>query len=253
MRYDLNISLLDAMTGKEVSLDVTKRDTCQTCHGTGAKAGTSPKTCSKCRGTGQVRVSQGFFSFSQTCPHCHGEGQVIDNPCPTCRGMGTIRTNKTIKVRIPQGVNDGSTLRVSGAGDAGPNGAQSGDLYVVIHLKKQSGFERKGDDLYTEIKLTFAQATLGLEYEVPVLDGIVKVKVAPGTQPGIVLRVREQGFPKLGRRGVRGDLYVKVNIAVPKSLNSEQKKALFEFAKTMGEVPKDAVLKNDSFFKKFFS
>ncbi|MBQ3834937.1 MAG: molecular chaperone DnaJ [Elusimicrobia bacterium] len=252
LRYDLEISMLDAMTGKEVSIDVTRRDTCSTCHGTGAKSGTSAKTCPSCRGTGQVRVSQGFFSFAQTCPRCHGEGQIIESPCPTCRGTGTVRTNKTIKVRIPQGVNDGSTLRVSGAGDAGPQGAQSGDLYVVIHLKKQAGFTREGDDLHTEIKLTFAQATLGMEYDVPVLDGHVKVKIAPGTQPGTILRVREQGFPILGRRA-KGDLYVKVNVNVPKSLNSEQKKALFEFSKTMGEVPKDAVLKEDSFFKKFFS
>ena len=178
-------------------------------------------------------------------------------PSHESKGLGSRHksqeTNKTIKVKIPQGVNDGSTLRVSGAGDAGPKGAQPGDLYVVIHLKKQPGFVREGDDLHTEIRLTFAQAALGLEYDVPVLDGKVKVKIGSGTQPGTILRVRDQGFPKLGRRGVRGDLYVKVNVNVPKSLNSEQKKALFEFAKTMGEVPKDAVQKNDSFFKKFFS
>ncbi|GHT53813.1 hypothetical protein AGMMS50233_00540 [Endomicrobiia bacterium] len=150
------------------------------------------------------------------------------------------------------GVDEGTSLKVSGSGNAGANGAPSGDLYVVVHMKQSAGFRRNGDDLYTEISVSFSQAAIGMEYDVSVLEGHVKVKIPAGTQPGITLRVREQGFPILGRKS-RGDLYVKINISVPKSMNDAQKRALFEYSKSMGEIPSDAKYQNESFFKKIFS
>ena len=251
LRYDLEISYLDAMNGAEVSINITRKDVCSICHGTGSKDGSAPKQCPKCRGKGQVRYSQGFFSLNQECPQCKGRGSVIDKPCYECRGDGTIRNKKTVTVRIPAGVDEGTSLKISGSGNAGSNGYPAGDLYVVIHMKQVAGFKRSGDDLYTEVSISFPQATMGVEYDVPILREHVKVRVPPSTQPGTVLRVREQGFPKLGRKS-RGDLYVKINISVPKSMNDVQKRALFEYAKSMGEVPKSAQFQNDNFFKKIF-
>ncbi|MCL2335658.1 MAG: molecular chaperone DnaJ, partial [Endomicrobia bacterium] len=251
LRYDVEISYLDAMKGAEISVDIPKKETCFACHGSGAKDGSKPKQCPQCRGSGQVRYSQGFFSFSQECPQCRGKGAIIENPCPNCRGAGTVKTRKTIKVRIPAGVDEGTSLKVTGSGNAGANGAPAGDLYVVVHMKPERDFKRSGDDLYTDIYVSFSQAAMGLEYDVPVVEGHVKVKIPPATQPGTTLRVREQGFPQLGSRS-RGDLYVKVNVSVPKSMNDAQKRALFEYAKSMGELPKDAVYQSDGFFKKIF-
>jgi molecular chaperone DnaJ len=195
--------------------------------------------------------SQGFFSFSQTCSKCGGSGNIVDNPCPDCRGSGTVKKRSSIKVRIPQGADEGTRLKVAGSGNAGRNGGQAGDLYVVIHLKPMNNFQRDGDNLYTSISITFSQAAMGVEYDVPVIDGKIKLKIPAGTQPGIVMRVKEQGFPSLGRR-VRGNLFVKVNIEVPKSMNEAQKKSLFEYAKAMGEIPKDTQYQSDNFFKKVF-
>ncbi|MCA6072832.1 MAG: molecular chaperone DnaJ [Endomicrobium sp.] len=251
LRYDIEISYLDAMKGAEISIDIPKKETCSTCHGTGSKDGSAPRPCPQCKGKGQVRYSQGFFSVSQECPQCKGAGVVISNPCPECRGEGTVKKRKTIKVRVPAGVDEGTSLKVTGSGNAGANGASSGDLYVVVHMKQTTGFKRSGDDLYTGIPISFSQAAIGMEYDVPVIEGCVKVKVPAGTQPGTTLRVREQGFPVLGRKN-RGDLYVKINISVPKSMSDEQKRALFEYAKAMGEVPKDAKYQSDNFFKKIF-
>jgi len=239
------------MKGTEISVEIPKKETCSVCHGSGAKDGSKPKQCPQCRGFGQVRYSQGFFSFNQECPQCKGKGTIVENPCPNCRGEGTVKTRKIIKVRIPAGVDEGTSLKVTGSGNAGANGAQAGDLYVVVHMKPTRDFKRSGDDLYTDISVSFSQAAMGLEYDVPVVEGHVKVKIPPATQPGTTLRIREQGFPQLGRKS-RGDLYVKVNVSVPKSMNDAQKRALFEYAKTMGEVPKDAVYQNDNFFKKIF-
>ena len=251
LRYDVEISYFDAMKGAEISIDIPKKETCSTCHGTGSKDGSVPKRCSQCKGTGQVRYSQGFFSVSQECPQCKGAGVVISNPCLECRGEGTVKKRKTIKVKVPAGVDEGTSLKVTGSGNAGANGVSPGDLYVVVHMKQSAGFKRSTDDLHTEIPISFSQAAMGMEYDVPVIEGHVKVKVPAGTQPGTTLRVREQGFPVLGRKN-RGDLYVKINISVPKFMNDEQKRALFEYAKAMGEVPKDAKYQSDNFFKKIF-
>ena len=164
---------------------------------------------------------------------------------------GIVSTRKTIKVRVPQGVQEGTSLKVTGSGNAGVNGAPPGDLYVVIHMKQTPGFKRNGYYLYTEVSISFPKAAVGSEIDVPVLEGHVKVKVPKGTQSGKTLRIREQGFPMLGRR-TRGDLYVKINVTVPTSLTDHQKRALFEYAKTIGEIPQDAKYQSDNFFKKIF-
>ncbi|AKL98155.1 molecular chaperone DnaJ [Endomicrobium proavitum] len=252
LRVDIDVSYLDVMKGTEVSIDVPKQDTCQTCRATGAKDGAKSKTCPQCKGSGQVRYSQGFFSFQQECSKCHGKGTVIDNPCNVCHGEGTVKVRKNIKVRIPQGVDEGTTLKVAGSGNAGANGAAAGDLFVVIHMKRDRNLVRKGDDLFTEISISFSQAAMGFEYDVAVVEGNVKVKIPAGTQPNTTLRVREQGFPRLGTKH-RGDLFVKVNVSVPKFLSDAQKRALFEYAKSVGEIPKDAQYQgHESFFKKIF-
>ncbi|MDR2644482.1 MAG: molecular chaperone DnaJ [Endomicrobium sp.] len=251
LRYDIDISYLEAMNGAEISIDIPKQEVCSSCHGTGSKDGSAPKQCPQCKGSGQVRYSQGFFSFTQECPKCYGKGTIISNPCPDCRGEGTVKKRKTVKVRVPAGVDEGTSLKVSGSGNAGANGTPAGDLYVVVHMRSTPGFRRDGDNLHTEISVSFSQAAMGVEYDVPVLQESVKVKIPVGTQPGTTLRIREQGFPKLGRKN-RGDLFVKVNVSVPKSMNDAQKRALFEYAKSMGEVPKDSKYQSDNFFKKIF-
>ncbi|MDR1087635.1 MAG: molecular chaperone DnaJ [Endomicrobium sp.] len=251
LRYDVDISYIEAMNGADISINIPKKELCSSCRGTGSKDGSAPKQCPQCKGSGQVRYSQGFFSFSQECPQCHGRGTVITNPCPECRGEGAVRKRKTVKVRVPAGVDEGTSLKVSGSGNAGANGAPSGDLYVVVHMKQALGFRRDGENLYTDISISFSQAAMGVEYDVPVLQGSVKVKIPPGTQPGTTLRVREQGFVRLGRKN-RGDLFVKVNVSVPKSMNDTQKKALFEYAKSMGEISQDSKYQSDNFFKKIF-
>jgi molecular chaperone DnaJ len=248
LQYDLEISLTDAFTGVEVPLQIPRQEPCSACGGSGAKAGTSSKTCSQCKGAGQVRYSQGFFSFNQACPRCGGEGEVIESPCPSCRGSGTSKTTHKVTVRVPAGVDEGTSLRVSGAGDAGPKGGTPGDLYVVIHLKKDQRFTRDGDDLHTESPVSFSTAVFGGDISITTLEGSVTLKVPQGTQPGTVFRVKEHGFPKLGRRS-KGDLFVKVTIEVPKNLTEKQKGALQNFAQSMGESVQAG---SDNIFKKVF-
>lgn len=234
LEYSLEISLENAMHGVEVPLEIPRHETCSNCGGSGAKSGTKSKTCPQCKGAGQVRYSQGFFSFSQTCPRCNGVGEIIETPCPVCRGAGRVKGTNKVKVRIPAGVDEGTSLRVSGAGESGERGGTSGDLYVVLRLKKNDKFKRQGDDLYTELNLSFSQAVFGGEFEVDTLDSKVKLKIHQGTQPGTILRLKEKGFPHLGRRG-SGDLLVKVAVVVPTTLDDRQKAALRQFAQASGE------------------
>jgi molecular chaperone DnaJ len=253
IRVDVSVSYEEAMNGTEVSLGVPRETVCHACRGTGGRNGSRPRTCSRCKGSGHIKVSQSFFSFAQPCPKCHGAGSVIDDPCPECRGSGTIRIRTDIKVKIPAGVDDGTQLRVPGSGDAGHNGAATGDLYVFIHLKPSNNFARKGTDLYTSASITFSQAALGVsEYEVQTLDGSVKLKIPSGTQNGTTFRFSEKGFPLLGKKYSRGNLYVKINVSVPKGMNDIQKKALFDYAKTMGEIPKDEQFSSGGLFRKIF-
>jgi molecular chaperone DnaJ len=227
LRYNLEVSLEQAARGTETKIRIPTMDTCETCHGTGAKPGTTPKTCETCHGSGTVRLSQGFFSIQQTCPTCHGNGKVVSDPCVTCRGAGRVKHHKTLSVKIPAGVDEGDRIRLAGEGEAGVNGGPSGDLYVVIHLRPHQVFQRDGDDLHCQMPISFTQAALGGEIEIPTLDGSAKVKVPAETQSGQVFRLRGKGI-----KGVRstypGDLLCEVVVETPVRLTERQKELLRE-------------------------
>jgi molecular chaperone DnaJ len=251
LQYETKVSYLNVMKGTDLSVEIPKKDVCPICKGYGTNDTTQIIKCSKCGGTGQISFSQGFFSINQECRNCNGKGTVINNPCTKCKGLGVIKVRKNIKIRIPPGVDEGTSLKITGAGNAGLYGAAAGDLYVIIHMQSMPGFKRNNSDLHTEIFISFPQAAMGIDYEVPVIDGNVKIKIPAATQSGTILRIREQGFPKLGRR-TRGDLYIKINVTVPKYMNDNQRRALFEYAKSMGEIPQDVNYQSNSFFKRIF-
>jgi molecular chaperone DnaJ len=230
LRYDLEITLEQAAVGMAVQLRIPKLDSCDTCKGSGAAAGTKPETCRTCQGAGQVRFQQGFFSVSRTCSTCRGTGQVISSPCETCRGAGRVENEKSIEVKIPAGVETGSRLRLQAEGESGAYGGPPGDLYVVIHVAEHEEFERQGNNLYASVPITFAQAALGAEVSVNTLNGAQPLKVPAGTQTGTVFRVRGQGMPVLGGRG-KGDMFVSVSVMTPTSLTREQRKLLEQLAK----------------------
>ena len=227
LRYNLEVTLEQAARGTETKIRIPTMEACETCHGSGAKPGTQPKTCETCHGQGQVRLSQGFFSIQQTCPTCHGSGKMITDPCVTCRGAGRIKKHKTLAVKIPAGVDEGDRIRLSGEGESGVNGGPPGDLYVVIHLTEHGVFQREGDDLHCEMPISFSQAALGGEIEIPTLDGSAKIKIPPETQSGQVFRLRGKGI-----KGVRstypGDLMCQVVVETPVRLTDRQKDLLRE-------------------------
>jgi len=229
LRYDLEISLEEAAQGMTAQLRIPRLETCDTCKGLGAKAGTQPENCSTCSGSGQVRYQQGFFSVARTCHVCRGAGRVIKDPCETCKGAGRVEREKQMEVKIPAGVETGSRLRVSGEGESGMQGGAPGDLYVVIHVAEHDQFERQGSNLYEAVPITFAQAALGADIMVKTLDGEEKLKVPTATQTGTVFRLRGKGMPALGGRG-KGDLFVSVTVITPTSLSREQRKLLEQLA-----------------------
>jgi molecular chaperone DnaJ len=229
LRYDLEISLEEAALGCEKEISVTKLDKCETCHGSGAEHGSKLKNCATCGGRGQVLMSRGIFSIAQTCPHCKGAGRILEKPCKTCHGNGKHQRSSKIKLRIPAGVDAGSRLRSSGNGEAGFRGGPVGDLYVVLHIKAHEIFQRDGDDLLCEVPVSFVQATLGSEIEVPTLDGKATIKIPAGTQPATTFRVKGKGVKNLQGYG-HGDLHVRLQVEVPTRLNHEQKAKLQEFA-----------------------
>lgn len=247
LQVRVTVTLSETAAGAQKTFKVNHSRVCQKCSGSGAKPGTSAKTCTQCRGSGTVHFRQGFFSLSQTCPRCQGEGKAVDNPCDTCRSLGNVRVTEPITVRIPAGVQEGTALRVSGAGEAGPHGGPAGDLFVVIHQESDPRFERRDDDLILEEKISITQAALGSELEVPAIDGKVTLRIPPGTQTGTVFRVRERGIPHLSGRG-KGDMLVKILVEVPQRLTDKQKDILKELAKSFGEQE----IKDDSIFKKVF-
>ncbi len=235
LRYDLQITLEEAAIGCEKEIEIRKLDTCDTCDGSGAQDGSSAVTCHVCGGRGQVVASRGFFQVAQTCPNCHGTGQVIQKPCRSCGGEGRKEKTSRVKLKIPAGIDEGSRLRSSGGGEAGLRGAANGDLYVVIHIREHEIFVRDGLDLHCEMPVPFVLASLGGEMRVPVLGGsTVSVKIPAGTQGGTTFRVRGQGIQPL-RGSSRGDMLVRVHVEVPTRLNSEQRKALEKFAELCGE------------------
>ena len=235
LKYETTISLEDAFSGTQLPINFVRVESCGTCRGSGAKAGSGVKRCAPCRGSGRVQVSHGFFAMSQTCSHCGGEGQVVENPCKDCKGQGRVRKDAELKVKVPAGIYHGATLRISNEGEAGPRGAQPGDLYLEIHVKPDPRFERHEDDLSVGARVDIATAALGGTTTVPTIDGEpVTVKINHGTQTGATLRVHERGMPKLHGRG-RGDLLVHVKVEIPKDLTSKQKELLEEFRKTLSD------------------
>ena len=230
LRYNMEISLEDAAKGTETKIRIPVQAKCETCNGSGAKAGKSPVTCSTCGGQGQVRMQQGFFSVQQTCPKCHGGGKTIkdEDKCNTCHGAGRVKLNKTLSVKIPAGVDEGDRIRLSGEGEAGVNGGPTGDLYVVVHLKQHEIFQRDGGNLHCEMPISFSTAALGGEIEVPTLGGSAKMKIPAETQTGGVFRLKGKGIKPL-RQSEHGDLLVHVVVETPVKLTEKQKELLREF------------------------
>jgi molecular chaperone DnaJ len=229
LRYDMEISFLEAANGCEKELSLTKPSPCETCGGSGAEKGATTKTCPTCHGRGQVISSRGIFSIATNCPQCTGRGRVVDKPCRPCNGTGRRERLVKISIKIPPGVDTGARLRSTGNGEAGIHGGSAGDLYIVLHVKAHEIFQRDGDDLLCEFPISFAQAALGAEVEVPTLDGPATVKVSAGTQGGAVFRLKGRGIKNVQGHG-RGDLLARVQVEVPTKLNSAQKAKLEEFA-----------------------
>ncbi|HKD66215.1 MAG TPA: molecular chaperone DnaJ [Candidatus Binataceae bacterium] len=235
LRYDLEIDFEDAHRGAERIIKVARLSQCEACNGSRTAAGSGGlRTCPNCRGTGQVRTQQGFFSISTTCAQCRGEGSIISDPCTKCQGQGRVRKLQSLSVRIPPGVDNGSRLKLRGEGEAGYGGGQAGDLYVVIHVREHAIFARQDNDVIVEVPVSFPQAALGAEIEVPTLDGKVKFKIPSGTQSGKVFRLKSKGFTDLHGYG-RGDELVKIVVETPKRLSARQRELLEEFAKISGE------------------
>lgn len=256
IRQRVNISFEEAAFGKKVQVKINRSEECDECHGSGAKPGTSKKTCSTCNGSGQVQSVQrtpfGNIASTRTCSTCNGEGEVIESPCTKCHGKGSIRKTKTIEVDIPAGIDEGQMIKLSGQGELGVRGGPRGDLYIEVNVKSHQLFTREGYDVYLEMPITFAQATLGDKIQVPTLDGKVEYEIPEGTQTGTVFRLKGKGIPKL-RSNVRGDQYVKVTVEIPKKLNDKQKELVRQFAKECGEEvhERQQSLSNkiDNFFK----
>lgn len=236
LRYDLSVPFVDAAFGTKAEISFARSERCDACKGTGAEKGAGRKLCPACGGTGQVRRSSGFFSIAQVCQACGGEGEVVERPCAACGGAGTVRRKRTISVAIPAGIEDGRRIAVSGEGDAGPNGAPPGDLYVVVRVQRHEYFEREGADLYCAVPISIAQAALGAEISLATLDGRkVLVTVRPGTQHGSMLRLRGEGIPQEGSAAHRGDLYVKILVRVPERLSAKAKELLKAFSDVAGD------------------
>ena len=233
LRYDLEINFEEATMGCEKEVPITKLESCRSCRGTGAAAGTRLRTCSTCGGRGQVVTSRGIFSIAQTCPACEGNGKIVEKPCSSCRGAGSQEKTKKIQLKIPPGVDNGTRLRSSGNGEAGVRGGAPGDLYVVLHVREHEVFERDGDDLLCEIPVSFVQAALGSELKVPTLQGQCTIKIPAGTQSGTMFRLRGKGIKNVQGYGY-GDLHVKVSVEVPTRLNAEQMAKLKEFGELCG-------------------
>lgn len=234
LEYPLDITLEEAARGCEKKINIYHTITCPPCKGSGAKPGTGKRTCPQCQGTGQIRYTQAFFTFSQTCPQCRGTGEVIEAACGQCHGRGKVKKASKISLKVPSGVDSGTSIRVRGKGEAGELGGPSGDLYVVIRLTPHKIFEREGNDLYCEVPLSFTTAAMGGEIEVPTLEGKATMKIPPGTQTDKIFRLKGKGVSSLHGHS-KGDEYVKVIVQVPTRLNEKQREILKEFAKVGGE------------------
>jgi molecular chaperone DnaJ len=252
LRYDLEISFEEAALGCEKELSLNKPETCDACSGSGAEPGTTTRTCPTCHGRGQVVASRGIFSIAQPCPRCEGAGRVIERPCRTCRGAGRRERSSKVRLKIPAGVDTGARLRSSGNGEGGLRGGPSGDLYVVLHVRPHDIFQRDGDDLICEVPISFVQAALGAEIEVPTLAGKASIKIPAGTQTATIFRLKGKGVRNVQGHGV-GDLHVRVTVEVPTHLNGAQRAKLQEFAElcdsNVNPLSKSFFEKARSFFR----
>jgi molecular chaperone DnaJ len=231
LRYNMEISLEEAFQGKTAQIEIPVSVTCESCSGIGAKAGTKPKACGMCGGAGRVRQAQGFFTLERTCPGCQGRGQMIEDPCPSCSGSGRVMRERTLSVNIPQGVEDGTRIRLAGEGEAGLRGGPSGDLYIFLSLTAHEFFQRDGADLHCRVPISMVTAALGGEFEVPTIDkGKAKVKIPSGTQSNRRFRIASKGMPVLRSRQT-GDMYVQVVVETPQNLTKKQQELLAEFEK----------------------
>ncbi len=250
IRASVSVSFTEAAFGCEKSVTLERSEQCHTCKGNGCAPGTTPEICPDCHGTGTVQTRRqtpmGVFASNGPCRKCGGTGRIIHQPCPDCRGTGAVRKRKTIKVNIPAGIDHGQTISLRGQGNAGRNGGPAGDLLITVMVQPHELFRRDGVDVFCEAPITFAQAVLGAELEIPTIDGKVKYSIPEGTQTGTVFRLKGKGIPVLNGRG-RGDQYVTVTIETPRNLNKEQKEALRRFSETLGESNYE---KRKSFFKK---
>jgi len=241
LRYDLEISFEEAFLGIEKPINVTRNETCNTCHGEGAKPGTKKQKCSMCGGTGQIKQVQttilGQMQTVRPCTNCHGTGEVITEPCLDCRGKGVVRKQVKISVKIPAGIDENQTIVLRGEGEPGEKGGEKGDLYIIVHIKRHSIYTRKGQDVLCEIPITFTQATLGAELKVPMVDGTTEIyKIPEGTQTGTKFNIKGKGFKSINNN-YQGNFIFTVLVQVPKKLSKEQREILMELAKTMNEQP----------------
>ncbi|MEN2765938.1 molecular chaperone DnaJ [Ornithinibacillus xuwenensis] len=252
LQYTLILDFEEAIFGKETDISVPKEESCDTCHGSGAKPGTKTETCSHCHGSGQMNTEQntpfGRVVNRRVCHHCNGSGKIIPEKCQTCRGNGTVKKNKKIHITIPAGIDEGQQIRVSGKGEPGKNGGPAGDLYVVIQVRNHDFFTREGDHIFCELPLTFAQAALGDEVEVPTVHGKVKLKVPAGTQSGKTFRLKGKGAPNVRGYG-HGDQHIKVRVVTPSTLTDRQKELLREFNEIAGNEATEE--QEDSLFQRF--
>jgi molecular chaperone DnaJ len=232
LRFDLTIDFEDAIFGKETEVRIRRLELCGICHGKGNASGRGPGVCSQCNGHGQLRYQQGFFSVARTCGACGGMGTIISDPCHVCRGEGRAASEIKLNVKVPAGVEDGTRIRYAGEGDAGRLGGPKGDLYVILSIRPHDFFERQGHDLHCVIPISFPQATLGADFEIPGIDGPVSIKIPEGTQSGKELRVRGRGVPYLNEKG-KGDLIVKVEVQIPRKLSRAQRELVAKLAESM--------------------
>ena len=228
LQYELKITLEEAASGIETKIQVPRLESCGTCNGTGSEAGSQRLPCDTCKGRGEVRMSHGFLTVARPCPKCRGEGSINKNPCTTCRGEARVRAERKLSVKIPAGIDDGMQMRLGGEGSGGRDGGAAGDLYVLVRVAEHDTFVRQGDDLYTDLPVSFAQMCLGGGLDVPVLGGTGKLEVPPGAQPHQILRLRGKGMPRLRDRG-RGDACYRLILEIPTKLNSKQREALEAF------------------------
>ncbi|EFM12734.1 chaperone protein DnaJ [Paenibacillus curdlanolyticus YK9] len=253
LQYSMTIEFKEAVFGKETEITIPRTESCDTCHGSGAKAGTKPESCSVCRGTGQQEVVQntpfGRMVNRRACSNCSGSGKVIKEKCTTCHGAGKVKKQRRINVRIPAGVDDGAQIRLTGEGEGGLRGGPSGDLYIVIRVKRHEFFDRENDDIYCEVPLSFAQAALGDEIEVPTLSEKVKLKIPAGTQTGTYFRLKGKGVPKLRGHGT-GDQHVKVTVVTPTKLSDEQKELLRQLGGLAGGAAVQEQEHHESIFER---